>query len=259
MPSTSKIYGYRGGISILNLLKTSVLLLALASVAQEPQAVEITSEPSHHLVFENVFLRAFDVKVAPKTSTLIHRHNHDYVYVTLGDADITNARVGAQPAKVALKDGDTRFAAGPLVHAAINNGDTVFRNITIEILSATTNEHNCADACSQPCPPGEKICPVVQQLFSADQWTVTSVTLPPGATLARHTHYAHHLVVPVSDLHLKIKNQDQPETEFTAKTGEVGWVNPTIHTVTNIGPNPARFVTLELRGATAPQDTPSHP
>jgi len=232
-------------------------LLALAAVAQEPQAVELTSEPSHHLVFENVFLRAFDVKVAPKTSTLVHRHNHDYVYVTLGDADITNARVGAQPAKVLLKDGDARFAAAPLVHAAVNNADTVFRNITIELLSASTNEHNCVEGCSQPCPATEKICPTVQQLFSADQFTVTSVTLPPGATLAQHTHYAHHLLVPVSDLHLKIKNQDQPETEFTAKTGEVAWVNPTIHAVTNIGPKPARFVTLELRGV--PQDTPLQP
>jgi quercetin dioxygenase-like cupin family protein len=228
-------------------------------VAQEPQAVEITSEPSHHLVFENAFLKAFDVKVAPKATTLVHRHNHDYVYVTLGDADITNARVGAQPAKVVLKDGDARFAAAPFAHAAINNADTEFRNITIELLSASTNEHNCVEACTQPCPPGAKVCPTVQQLFSADQWTVTAVTLPPGATLAQHTHYAHHLLVPVSDLHLKIKNQDQPETEFTAKTGEVSWVNPTIHTVTNIGAKPARFVTLELRGTAEHQETTTHP
>jgi quercetin dioxygenase-like cupin family protein len=235
------------------------LLLAFTAVAQEPQAVELTSEPSHHLVFENAFLRAFDVKVAPKTSTLVHRHNHDYVYVALGDADITNARVGAQPVKAVLKDGDARFAAGPFSHAAINNADTVFRNITIELLSASTNEHNCSEACSQPCPPGDNLCPTVQQLFSADQWTVTTVTLPPGGKLPSHTHYAHHLLVPITDLHLKVKNQDQPETEINARVGEVSWVNPVIHTVTNIGPKPARFVTLELRGTAEHAGAPSHP
>lgn len=222
--------------------------------------MELTSEPSHHLVFENAFLRVFDVTVAPKATTLVHRHNNDYVYVTLGDADITNAKVGAQPAKALLKDGDTRFAAGGFAHAAINNADTPFHNITIEILAPASNEHNCTEGCSLPCDSADKaVCPVVQRLFSADQWTVTSITLPPGARMPEHTHYAHHLVVAVSDLHLKLKNQDQPETEMTAKVGDTAWVNPVIHTVTNIGPKPARFVTLELRGTAEPHGAPSHP
>jgi quercetin dioxygenase-like cupin family protein len=222
--------------------------------------VEITSEPSHHLVFENAFLRVFDVSVAPKATTLVHRHNNDYVFVTLGDADITNAKVGAAPVKALLKDGDTRFTAGGFAHAAINNADTPFRNITIEILAPATNEHNCTEGCSLPCNAADKaLCPTVQRLFSADQWTVTSVTLPPGGKLAEHTHFAHHLAVAVSDLHLRTKNQDQPEKELSAKVGEVLWINPVIHTVTNTGTKPARFITLELRGTAEPEAPHSHP
>ncbi|MBZ5524840.1 MAG: hypothetical protein LAP21_21595 [Acidobacteriia bacterium] len=238
------------------------MLLAFTAFAQQPQIVEISSEPSHHLVFENAFLRAFDVTVAPKSTTLVHRHNNDYVFVTLGDADITNARVGAAPAKAVLKDGDTRYAAGGFAHAAINNADTPFHNITIEILAPATNEHNCTEGCSLPLPcnaADKAACPSVQRLFSADQWTVTAITLPPGATIPEHTHYAHHLVIPVSELHLRMKNQNQPETELSAKVGEVMWVNPVIHTVTNAGSKPARLVTLELRGTAEPEAPHSHP
>lgn len=228
--------------------------------AQQTQIVEVTSEPSHHLVFENAYLRVFDVSVAPKATTLVHRHNNDYVFVTLGDADITNAKVGAEPVKAALKDGDTRFTAGGFAHAAINNGDTPFRNITIEILKPTTGEHNCTEGCSMPVPcsaADKAACPAVQQLFSSDQWTVNSVTLPAGATIPEHTHKTHHLVVPVTELHLKMKGQNKAETEVSAKVGQVTWVDPVTHSLTNAGSKPARLITLEMKAETETQH--SHP
>jgi hypothetical protein len=45
-----------------------LLFLATGTLAQQQQPVEITSEPSHHLVLENQYVRVFDVTVAPKTS-----------------------------------------------------------------------------------------------------------------------------------------------------------------------------------------------
>ena len=51
-----------------------LVFLATAALAQQQQQpVEITSEPSHHLVFQNEYVRVFDVTVAPKASTLVHR------------------------------------------------------------------------------------------------------------------------------------------------------------------------------------------
>src|SRR5436309_14260195 len=99
----------------------AALLLAFTAVAQQQTEVEITSEPSHHLVFSNALVRVFDVSVAPKATTLVHRHNYDYLFVTLGDSDVTSARVGAAPAKLVLKNGEVRFTPGGFAHAAINN------------------------------------------------------------------------------------------------------------------------------------------
>lgn len=232
-------------------LKTGLLLFAFLAVAQQA-VVEITSEPSHHQVFNNAQLRVFNVMVAPKKSTLVHKHNYDYIFVTLGDSDITNAKVGAAPVEVKLQDGDVRFTPGNFAHAAINNSDKEFHNITIELLQPTTNEHGCSGSCTveTPCSATDKSkCAVVQRLLVSDQWTVTSVTLPPSSTYEQHSHAGNHFTVAVSDLDLKIKDRNGRENEVHRKVGDVGWHEPTTHAITNAGPQPARFVSLEFTGS----------
>jgi hypothetical protein len=63
-------------------------LLILFFAAQTTTEVEITAEPSHHLAIENEYIRVFNVEIAPHAATLMHRHLHDYVYVTIGDAHL---------------------------------------------------------------------------------------------------------------------------------------------------------------------------
>src|SRR5208282_251879 len=89
-----------------------LFLLIPILAAQTTTEVEITAEPSHHLTFENQYIRVFKVEVAPHTSTLTHRNRHDYVYVTIGDAHLSNEVEGKAPVDVKLADGDTRFTAG---------------------------------------------------------------------------------------------------------------------------------------------------
>jgi hypothetical protein len=57
--------------------------------AQTRIEVQITSEPSHHLVLEK-YMRVVKVEAAPRASTLMHRHRHGYVSATLGDAHASN-------------------------------------------------------------------------------------------------------------------------------------------------------------------------
>ena len=97
-----------------------LLFLATAALAQHQQSVEITSEPSHHLVFQNEYVRVFDVTVAPRATTLVHKHNYDYLFVTLGDSDVVSVRPGEKPVALKLKDGEVRFTPGNFAHAAIN-------------------------------------------------------------------------------------------------------------------------------------------
>jgi len=127
---------------ILVVLGASVLLGPASANRVVPQAgspaqasaVPISEEHHHHLVLENPFIRAYEVEVPPHESTLLHRHDQDYVYVVFGDADITNAVEGKSPVKAHLPDTTVNFAKGPFGHVARNDGDTTFRNITIQLL-----------------------------------------------------------------------------------------------------------------------------
>jgi quercetin dioxygenase-like cupin family protein len=230
-----------------------LVFLATAALAQQQQAVEITSEPSHHLVLENDYVRVFDVTVVPKASTLIHRHDNDYLFVTLGDSNLINARVGEKPAALQLKDGDVRFTPGHFAHAAINNADRPFHNITIELLKPPTNVKTCTESCdvnpecadraSTSCVSGKK-------LISSDQWSVSLVTMPPSSRIEKHTHIAPHLVVPISNLDLaSVSSAGDMGASIGIKRapGEINWVSAGVtHVLYNNGSHPARFVVLEF-------------
>src|SRR5580704_18502949 len=108
-------------------------LLTIAVASPTPAAeVEITAEPLHHLALQNSYVRVFQVEIAPHAATLMHRHRHDYVFVTLGAAEISNEVAGKPPVTLKLQDGEVRAADGNFAHIARNLADTPFRNVTIE-------------------------------------------------------------------------------------------------------------------------------
>jgi len=241
------------------LFAAALLLFGLSAFAQQ-QPVEITSEPHHHKVLDNLFVRVYDVTIEPDQSTLMHNHKHDYLGVFLGDSDFQKIKADGQSANAKIKDDEVRFAAAPVVHAVQDKAATPFRNITIELMQPTTHEASCTSSCEIPvaCSSSDKAkCPSVEKLMSADQWSVTRVTLPPGAAYPQHTHLANFLVVPLTDATLKIRNQDGPETQTSYKTGEVRWNNPVVHSVTNAGTNTAKVVVLEFRGRPAGEGSES--
>jgi len=96
--------------------------------------VPISEEHHHHLVLANPFIQAYEVEVLPHESTLLHRHDQDYIYIVFGDADITNAVEGKPELKAHLADTTVDFAHGPFAHIARVEGNTIFRNITVQLL-----------------------------------------------------------------------------------------------------------------------------
>jgi mannose-6-phosphate isomerase-like protein (cupin superfamily) len=221
-----------------------LVFLATATLAQQQQSVEITSEPSHHLVFQNEYVRVFDVMVAPRATTLVHKHNHDYLFVTLGDSDVVSARPGEKPVSLQLKDGEVRFTPGNFAHAAINKSDRPFHNITIELLKPSTGVNECMVDCSGGAVIGEDV-PSVLRLYSSDQWTARMVFLP--SHLEKRTHTMPYLMIPVSDLDLT-EETDSSSRSIKQASGDIGWVPAGVtYTLTNHGSKPAQFITLEFK------------
>ena len=221
------------------------LLLPLLA-AQTTTTVEITSEPDHHLALENEYVRAFNVEIAPHTATLMHRHGHDYVFVMLGDAHISNEVEGKAPVEVKFADGDTRFTPGNFSHIARDLGDTPFRNVTIELIQ---DEKGRSAPSHWPEESGQKDFTGGHSkiLFVKDGVRVSEVTIDPGATVPSHHHDGPHLVVAVTDADLRNDVEGMAPVPIKFKAGDVRWMpGGYTHTVTNTGTRPARLVTLDF-------------
>jgi quercetin dioxygenase-like cupin family protein len=215
-------------------------------LAQTTTEVEITAEPSHHLALKNEYVRVFKVEVAPHAATLMHRHRHDYVYVALGGAHVSNEVEGKPPVDVKLADGDTRFTAGNFAHVARNLSDQPFRNVTIELLQ---DEKLRQMPSHWPEGSGEKTFPGGRSkiLFVKDGVRVSEVNLEPGAVVPSHHHDGPHLLVAVTDLDLRsdVEGMGPMPGKFTS--GDIKWLpGDYTHTLTNVGKSPARFVMVEF-------------
>lgn len=212
--------------------------------------VDITREPHHHLVFENKLVRVFDVTVPPGETTLIHRHNHDYVYVTLGAADLDNRVEGKPPARVQLQDGETRFLDGNFAHAVRDLASTPFRNITVELLedAKTRDEPSPWDSGKNEDRSLQILSGGTQQvLFVKDAARVSEIELQPGGAIPRHHHNGPHLVVAVTDLDMRSDVEGKGASPATLKVGDARWVEGGFtHTLTNVGKTTAKFVTIEF-------------
>ena len=226
----------------------TLFLIAIVAAAQAPSAVELTAEPSHHLLFENQYVRAFMAEVPPQQATLLHSHKHDYVFISIGAAQISNEVQGKSPVILKMQDGEARFAPGGFAHLARNLAPTPFRAVAVELLQD--------DAAHKTPPPKwdeERGLHILQGgtkdiLFVQDGVRVSEVELQPGAVIPQHHHNGPHLMVAVSDVDLRSDVEGKGPVAAHFKAGEVKWVpGGYSHTVTNTGDHLAKFVTLEFQ------------
>jgi quercetin dioxygenase-like cupin family protein len=224
------------------------LLFAFTFTAQTSSEVEITAEPSHHLVLQNQYVRVFKVEVALHAATLMHRHRHDYVYVTLGAARVENDVAGQSPVRITLQDGETHFVPGGFAHVAKNLSDQAFRNITIELL-----QDEKAHRSPPPKWDEERGLHILNGgtediLFVKDGARASEVQLQPGGVLPQHHHAGPYLVVAITDLDLRSDIEGKAASKVQLRAGDVAWVKGAVtHALTNAGKQNAKLITLEVQ------------
>jgi quercetin dioxygenase-like cupin family protein len=194
----------------------------------------------------NESVRVFKVEVAPHNSTLMHRHRHDYIFVTLGDSHVSNEVEGKPPVDLKFSDGETRFVPGNFAHVAKDLADQPFRNVTIELLQdeklRLTPSHWPEQVNEKTFPGGRS-----KILFVKDGVRVSEVNLEPDAVVPSHHHDAPHLLVALTDLDLRSDVDGMGPMPGKFKSGDIKWLpGGYTHTLTNVGKSSARFVTLEF-------------
>jgi quercetin dioxygenase-like cupin family protein len=223
----------------------AITMCPAALLAQNWQsAVTMDHEPHHHLAFQNQYLRAFQVEVPPHSSTLLHQHAHDYVFVTLGDTSLENDVQGKPPAKLDLKDGDVRFTKGGFAHIAKNLSAKPFRNITVEFLQPigdpkppeTTEQPGPGTACRFA---GVMFPAMIKVLYSSEVLNVRDYSLPRKCGVSPEGKGA--LVVALSAV--VVNHSAGPSKAL--KRGDLAWVSSRDAIVNRHGID-ARFIAIEF-------------
>jgi hypothetical protein len=228
------------------MLLAAVCLSGPAMMAQTPatSGVPVAEEPHHHKVLENDYVRVYKLELAPQEATLMHQHGIDYFALMLSDTILTNERVGAKPARVNWKGGEIRFSKGGFSHIVRNEAASPLRNITIELLRpGDSDEIGTAEAAAKPGAVQFSVAGVVRKGAATFDNTV-----PPGAAMQKQAYNGPRLMLAVTDLDLRDEVEGRPPTEIHQQSGDVVWVpGGSGHTISNIGKQPARWVSVEFK------------
>lgn len=229
----------------LHLTACAMAFFPAAACAQNWQsAVTMDGEPHHHLAFQNQYVRAFKVEVPPHSSTLLHQHARDYVFVTLGDTSLENDVQGKPPAKLDLKDGDVRFTKGGFAHVAKNLSDKPFRNVTVEFLQPV-GDLKPPESAEQPGPgtgcrfAGVMFPATIKVLYSSEVLNVRDYSLPRKCGVSPDGKGV--LVVALSPV--VVSNSSGPSKQL--KRGDLAWVSSR-DTIVNRHGTDARFIAIEF-------------
>src|SRR6266481_4923637 len=237
------------------------LLFSASLLAQAPAPVplahgDVPGEPHHHLKIENEYVRVYYVEVPPHENTQLHQHDHDYLFVTLGDSDVINAIRDKPEVHLVLRDGETHFTRGGFAHVARNLSDAPFRNVTIELLKPQGQPRN---VCAEVLPGVEKqVCSrsVIEKRngmshvpqFQTDEMEASLTRCDPDAEHVGFTAYSGTLFVLLSGSGIQTMVKGSPEE--TLEVGDVRWLLAGSNTTFS---NPSHkawsYLTMEFKGS----------
>jgi hypothetical protein len=226
-------------------------LLALLAIAAPAQtAVDMASEPHHHLLLQNDEVRVFAVTLRPTEQAYI-RHEHNFLVVTLQDGEVVVWSEGQSPIQnFHVSQGDVRFfLSGPALGMR-EDRTTDYRNITVEFLNPKVTSYGYqADKGTWGYDTGGVNPPTDPHARFANSMKlgaaiVRDVQLLPGDSLPPPEREAAELLVPVTDVDLKT----QGDRHIRKQPGEVIWIgNGRKSDLLGAGGEPSRFEVVELQ------------
>ncbi|MDP9159065.1 MAG: hypothetical protein M3O09_02395 [Acidobacteriota bacterium] len=239
------------------ILKTTLLLfyLSVALTAQIDKIIPLSSEPHHHLALHNEYVNVYKVEVGAHDSVLLHRHDFDAVSIMLNDAQVTVKTPGKPEAHRNLIFGQVRLQPQGYVHSTTIDGDSTYRNITVELLLPQHDEHNlCFPAIpdqSLHCPDVEPTQSGKQLQFESNETSVSMISLSPHQTLPLAKLDSSQLVVALDTDLAWQDNEAKPER--TLKSGDFVWLDigkgVSLH---NVGDHESRLVVFIFKPVSRP-------
>lgn len=230
-------------------LIAATLCLPLASWAQHPTAIPLTSEPHHHLVLHNDLVNVYTVQVGPQDSVLLHRHDFDAIGIMLGDAEITVRTPGKPDSHQKVAGGQLRLQPAGYVHSTTIEGNTVYRNVTVELLSPQLERRNI---CASVIPAQPLNCPSElpdragvweQPQFETNQTKINLTRLKQQQSVSLNASAQSRLIVALDDGVFVTAGNGPPKA---LRRGDALWLDNSGsgYLLNNMGSKEIRMVTF---------------
>jgi hypothetical protein len=173
--------------------------------AQEPSVIPLKSEPHHRLILHNDLVNVYSVQVQPKDSVLLHKHDLDAIGIMLSDAEITVRVPGKPDSHQKVVAGQLRLQQAGYVHSTSIDGDTAYRNVTVELILPQQERRNICNSVmsAQPlnCPSAraDSVASLEQPQFETNQTKINLIRLKPQHSITLDASAQSRLIVVLGD------------------------------------------------------------
>jgi len=185
------------------------------------RGVPMEQEKHHHLVLENPYVKVYEVEIGPRDATLMHQHLHDYVYIALGDCDLTTAVAGKPETILTLPHTTVNFTRGMFSHIVANNAVKRCRKITIELEHAQGEITTLFASINQALAAGGSDGAGMVGVLESEEMRLAATGIAPGESWSPVRDERDRLVVMIDKIH----NPSGPkEHNSSFPAGMVAWV-----------------------------------
>ena len=230
-------------------LVASILFFPLVAGAQEQSVVPLKLEPHHHLVLHNDFVNVYSVRVEAQDSVLLHKHDFDAIGIMLSDAEITVRIPGKPDSHQTVVAGQLRLQQAGYIHSTAIDGDTAYRNVTVEFLLPQQEHRNiCGVVISgQPlnCPSAQTDSSAFseQPQFEANQTKISLIRLKRRQSFTLTASAQNRLIVALDDTAVVSGANSPPKA---LRIGDILWrdSNSPGEVFKNTGSKEVRLITF---------------
>jgi quercetin dioxygenase-like cupin family protein len=227
----------------------------LAAFAQMPTVIPLASEPHHHLALHNEYVNVYEVEVAPHDSVQLHRHEFDAISIMMSNSEVVVQAPGKPDARQKLFVGQVRLQSSGYVHSTWIEGDTIYRNITVELLFRQQGGHNlCAQVIAtqglncpreQASPPGST--PMEQPLYETEETSVALIRVQPHQNVTLGNTGGSELIVSLDDALVATAGETGPAKPL--RPGDFSWIaiGQAASVFKNNSDKEARMISLRLK------------
>jgi hypothetical protein len=230
-------------------LIASILFFSLVGGAQEQSVVPVKLEPHHHLILHNDFVNVYSVRVQPGDSVLLHKHDFDAIGIMLSDAEITVRVPGKPDSHQKVVAGQLRLQQAGYIHSTAIDGDTAYRNVTVELLLPQQERRNICGAVmsGQPlnCPSAQTDSSAFseQPQFETNQTKISLIRLEPQHSVTLNASALSRLIVALDDTAVVSDANSLPKA---LRSGDILWrdSNSSGEILENAGSKEARLISF---------------